>query len=357
MKGKSLLLMSLSLLLALVVGGGIGGLWEEARAEVREAPGQIGPQPVGTAFTYQGRLLDGGNPVNDTCDFAFTLWDSLSMEPIGTQSKTGVTVTDGLFTVELDFGGGAFQGDARWLKIEVQCPGDPAFIELSPRQELTGTPYALYALGASWSGLTGMPAGFADGVDDDAPAGAVMFFDLPSCPAGWSELTGARGRVVVGLVSGGALSGTVGTALTNLEDRTHTHDVDPVSTNTVFAGSHSHTVNPPNTGTSSIGSHSHVVDPPATSSSTIYSSWERVVGFTDSQQYIIDVSSHYHTTDIPQFNSSYAGSHNHAVDIGAFSSDSAGSHSHPVDVPNTMSTSASTGDVIPYIQLLVCRKD
>jgi len=64
---------------------------------------------------------------------------------------------------------------------------------------------------------------------DDIPAGAVMFFDLSSCPSGWSELTSARGRYLTGLPSGGTLAGTAGTALSNLENRAagqHTHTVD-----------------------------------------------------------------------------------------------------------------------------------
>jgi len=63
------------------------------------------------------------------------------------------------------------------------------------------------------------------------PSGAVMYFNLTSCPSGWTELTGARGRYLVGLPSGGTLAGTQGTALNNLENRpvgAHTHDVtDP----------------------------------------------------------------------------------------------------------------------------------
>ena len=63
------------------------------------------------------------------------------------------------------------------------------------------------------------------------PAGAVNFFNLPACPSGWTELTAARGRYLVGVPSGGTLSATVGTALTNAENRTvglHNHSVsDP----------------------------------------------------------------------------------------------------------------------------------
>lgn len=58
-----------------------------------------------------------------------------------------------------------------------------------------------------------------------------MYFNLAACPTGWTELTAARGRYLVGLPSGGALAGTAGTALTDLENRAvgqHSHGVtDP----------------------------------------------------------------------------------------------------------------------------------
>lgn len=73
-------------------------------------------------------------------------------------------MSDGYFTVQLDFGDSVFTGDARWLEIAVGC-GSGATI-LSPRQELTAAPYARYAAVAPWGGLSGVPAGFADNTDN-----------------------------------------------------------------------------------------------------------------------------------------------------------------------------------------------
>jgi len=126
--------------------------------------------PLGTAFTYQGQLDQSGSPYTGACDFQFSLWDAASGgTQIGsTQTQTGVTVTDGLFTVSLDFGSSVFTGDARWLGLAVRCPaGSGSYTALSPRQALAATPYALYARAVPWSGLTGVPAGFADGTDND----------------------------------------------------------------------------------------------------------------------------------------------------------------------------------------------
>ncbi len=138
-----------------------------------------GPQPqvpsvvtLGTAFTYQGQLKQNGNAVSGNCDLQFSLYDAANGgTPIGSpQTATNVSVSNGLFTTQIDFGGGAFNGDARFLEIAVRCPaGSGSFTTLS-RQALTPAPYAVYAPSAGsvpWSGLTGVPAGFADGVDND----------------------------------------------------------------------------------------------------------------------------------------------------------------------------------------------
>ena len=112
---------------------------------------------MGTAFTYQGQLRKSGAPVNGTCNFQFSLFDALSGgAQIGaTQTKSGVSVSNGLFTIpDLDFGSGAFNGEARWLASDVQCPGDSGYTALAPRQGLTPAPYAL-ALPGLWTQQNG----------------------------------------------------------------------------------------------------------------------------------------------------------------------------------------------------------
>ena len=107
----------------------------------------------GSAFTYQGMLKDSsGNPITNTCDFQFGLYAVLSGGSVvaGTtlQSIPSVAVTNGYFTVSLDFGAGAFDGNARWLEIGVSCPAGGSYVTLSPRQALTAAPYAIYAVNA-----------------------------------------------------------------------------------------------------------------------------------------------------------------------------------------------------------------
>jgi hypothetical protein len=133
-------------------------------------PASQSPAPVGTAFTYQGRLKDSGFPANNTYDFLFTLYDALSG---GSQVGQIVTindlqVNDGYFTAWLDFGGSVFDGQKRWLEVSVRSgESNGGYTALSPRQELSAAPYASYARAAPWSGLSGMPAGFADNIDND----------------------------------------------------------------------------------------------------------------------------------------------------------------------------------------------
>ena len=131
----------------------------------------LGASPVfgqGTSFTYQGKLTDGTSPASGTYDMQFKLFD---MPEGGTQQGTDVTnptvlVSGGIFTVQLDFGSGVFNGSPRFLEIAVRPAGnnDPHTV-LSPRQPVTQTPYAIrsasaatadYALNASQ--LEGLPS-------------------------------------------------------------------------------------------------------------------------------------------------------------------------------------------------------
>lgn len=109
-----------------------------------------------TSFTYQGRLTDGGTPANGTYEIQFTLWDAAAG---GTQqpqpapviiTRTNVQVSAGAFTVQpLDFGVSAFPGADRFLEISVRRNGVDPFTTLSPRQQITSTPYATRTLSAS----------------------------------------------------------------------------------------------------------------------------------------------------------------------------------------------------------------
>jgi len=171
MKSKRLWIGLLALALVLALAGSAAAI---TRTGHSARPSALSVA-AGTAFTYQGRLTDSGGPVSGTCSFTFDLYDSAGSgsPPVGgtlldSEAKSGVDVEDGLFTVKLDFGSAFFTGEERWLEIAVDCGDGP--ITFSGRQALTPTPYAIHASSAGevpWGGLSGVPAGFADDVDND----------------------------------------------------------------------------------------------------------------------------------------------------------------------------------------------
>ena len=229
----------------------------------------------------------------------------------------------------------------------------------------------------------------AIGAMAEVPQGAVMTFNLASCPSGWTEVTDAQGRAIVGLPSGGTLSGEVGSGLSDLEDRTHTHIVDPNTTITSISGAHTHIVDPPDTVSESGGNHAHSLNGLETEGeehshqwATFFlgdwmtgnagGEWVTITNWSNGmdaagdgyyplsrnnlepEPYFTSEDSHNH--QLSGNTDSHSG-HTHSVLLPPFTSDEGGNHSHSVDIPSTSSTTSSTSDVMPYIQFLVCEKD
>jgi len=112
--------------------------------------------PVGTAFLYQGRLIDESKAARDQYDFRSALYDAgTGSNRIGPWvTNAPVAVSKGLFTITLDFGTNIFNGTAYWLEIGVRATGSLSdFTTLAPRQSLAPSPYAHYALKSG--GLSG----------------------------------------------------------------------------------------------------------------------------------------------------------------------------------------------------------
>jgi photosystem II stability/assembly factor-like uncharacterized protein len=140
----------------------------------------------GTTFTYQGRLQDGVQAANGRYDFTFTLYDAASAggvlgAPLATNA---LAVTEGCFTVALDFGA-VFDGSPRWLGIAVRTNGGGAFTPLTPRQALNPVPYALFAM---------TPAGPKGEMGPQGPIGLTGPQGSPG-PQGLKGDTGAAGAM------------------------------------------------------------------------------------------------------------------------------------------------------------------
>ena len=155
--------------------------------------GRLFAGPMGSAFTYQGRLNEGGNPANGNYDLQFAVFDaSSSGNQLGsTLTNTATAVSNGLFTVTLDFGAGVFTGASRWLAIGVRTNGSGPFVPLNPLEPILPGPYAIMANSAS-----------------------NLLGTLPS-----SQLAGTYSSPVTFSAASGSFSGSIsgdGSGLTNL---------------------------------------------------------------------------------------------------------------------------------------------
>lgn len=110
-----------------------------------------------TTKTYQGRLDVSGQPYSGTADLRFTLWTAQSggEQVSGTSANTllGTDIVEGLLTAPLDFGSQAFNGQPRFVQVEVRTPAwdgtgtEPAYTTLDPRQAVTAAPHSLSTRG------------------------------------------------------------------------------------------------------------------------------------------------------------------------------------------------------------------
>ena len=151
--------------------------------------------PQSNAFTYQGELLQEGLPVHGQRAMTFRLFDAEAggLQQGNSVDLASVKINRGVFAADLDFGTAIFHGNALWLEIELN--GEI----LAPRQAVTSTPYALYALNsapgpAGPQGPTGMsgspgPTG-ADGTPGSTGATGAAG---ATGPAGATGATGSAG--------------------------------------------------------------------------------------------------------------------------------------------------------------------
>ncbi|MCC7374805.1 MAG: hypothetical protein IT581_09125 [Verrucomicrobiales bacterium] len=103
---------------------------------------------MATPFTYQGQLQQDGQPANGEFELRVGLFaNSDGGTPLGgPQDISKVRVSQGAFTIDLDFGDGVFDGGPRWLDFSVGATGSGTLAPLTPRQPLRAVPYAQFAL-------------------------------------------------------------------------------------------------------------------------------------------------------------------------------------------------------------------
>jgi hypothetical protein len=330
------------------------------------ATGVGSAQAVPTSFTFTGRLLDDGAPVEGAVTVDLALYSAISGGSPLWEETHDATADDGLVAVPL--GGQApldpadFDGGDLWLAVTVN--GTP----LTPRFQLRSVPYAMRAeICDDAEAVGGIPADEVQQVLDSdcsagsairsidpdgavscepvvaggagVPAGAILYFD-GACPTGWSDYSALNGRVPIGGTSTGVAVGSPlasGASRTITEVPSHQHSVDPpdtaVSVSTDPGHSHS-------TSVSTDGSHSH----------NIY----RNTGAGGS---LVGGDVYFNLTGSGTYSTLAAGSHSHTVTV-----NSGGSHGHTASVnlaPMATSAvgSASVDVTMPYLQLRACRKD
>lgn len=111
-----------------------------------------------SAFTYQGHLQDSnGVAVSGSFDLMFGLYtNATNGEAAALQTNTAVPVNNGIFTTALDFSN-VFNGSCYWLEIGLRTNSSADdFTILSPRQEITAAPYALFSKTVDSGGITGV---------------------------------------------------------------------------------------------------------------------------------------------------------------------------------------------------------
>jgi len=165
--------------------------------------------PLGSDFTYQGQLTDNGSPASGNYDLQFALFVAVSGgSAVDTVTLTNQTINGGSINASLDFTDAPYNGQALWVEVSVRHAASGSYVALAPRQAITATPYALYALSGN-PGPMG-PAGPPGSIGSTGPQGVAGSTGAPG-PAGFVTLPYAGG--VAGGTPALQVQNTVGNAL------------------------------------------------------------------------------------------------------------------------------------------------
>ncbi len=160
-----------------------------------------------TDFSYQGNLTNTGSPANGQFDFEFALFESqLGGPQVGsTLNRTGITVTNGIFSVNLDFGS-SFPGAERWLEIRIRTTGGGPYTTLAPRQRVASSPYSIKSLAADTAATAtnAINATTATNAQNATTATTAVSFTGPVA----GDVTGTQGATTVARLRGTNVSTT-----------------------------------------------------------------------------------------------------------------------------------------------------
>lgn len=157
---------ALALLAALLLQSTVGPARAQVSGQATIAAGAPG------LISYQGFIeQNDGQPFTGNATLTFGIYAAPSGgSAIWQETQNNVAVKAGFFSALLGsstpLAAANFDGTERYLQVAVDIGAGPTTL---PRQRLAAVPYALQAQAAAsapWDGLSGVPAGFADGVDD-----------------------------------------------------------------------------------------------------------------------------------------------------------------------------------------------
>ncbi len=174
------------------------------------AASSLATAAVPQLISYQGQITTStGTPVADGAYLIkFQIYDTaVGGVALWNSNYQNVQVTNGVYTYilgkDLPFPNGLFAGGNRWLGVTIGV--DP---EMTPRQQMIATGYAFVSQNAdsvNWSGIKNLPAGFADGVDDNSGG------DITAVSASGGLSGGAAsGAANLSIASGGVTSTHIG---------------------------------------------------------------------------------------------------------------------------------------------------
>ena len=165
----------------------------------------VSAQAVNTPFTYQGELLDNGSPANGSYDMSFDAFEfatgGTSLLLFGADEHLAVQVTNGLFSVPVDWGNVLFAGGPDvYLQLAIKPAGSGSYVTLPTRQKITSAPYAIKADFAN-NANTATNATTANGLNISGNSGDVLTYNGVNWAAGVSLHVNANSGTSVGTTS------------------------------------------------------------------------------------------------------------------------------------------------------------